>query len=85
MSNTIKYTEIVHYPHNTSPMHEAGAVQGDANMIRSIMTAHLKALDRKKESYFFRVEENGETRYVFNLKNSEYEAFKKHIPGLSVL
>lgn len=74
------YTELRFYPNNENKIARMHTIQGDHNIISPVMGCYFKNLDRKKESYCFEIkEENGEIRYKYNLKNSEFESYKKHI------
>ncbi len=76
------YTELGFYPNNEQKIVRFGIIQGDHNIIAPIMGTHLKTLERKKESYCFELkDEDGNIKYVYSLKNSELESYKKYIPN----
>lgn len=75
------YTELGFYPFNEVKIARLGVVQGDHNLITPIISCYKMSLERRKQSYCFEiVEEDGSISYEYNLKNSEFESFKKHIP-----
>jgi hypothetical protein len=80
----IKITEyiLIKSFDNNSNIIESGQMEGDVNLIKHCFLAHIQKLNRKKESYFFKWEREGITEYHFNLKNSEFESFKKHFTNI---
>lgn len=53
-------------------------MQGDFNLVNPCLSSYIRT--KKRESYFFEVENNGKTTYLFNLKNDEFETFKLFFP-----
>lgn len=79
----IKYTELRIYPNNKIPLVQAGFLQGDHNTVFTAMNCLIRSLERKKESYCYRVEsENRNVSYHYSLTNDEFALYKKHIPEL---
>lgn len=77
----IKYTEIGIYPENKEPVVEFGSIQGEMNVVLKCFETYLTALDRRKQSYCYKYYKDGTfINYRYNLKNSEFESFKKYLP-----
>lgn len=76
----ITYTELRFFKNNENKIERINEIKGDYNLITPVMNFYLKNLDRKKESYCFEVKDSkGKITYKYNLKNSEFQTYKKHI------
>lgn len=80
--NEIEYTELKFYPNNKVKIVEVGTIKGSHNQVVPIMALNFKNLDRKKESYIYRVKINSAISYKYNLKSSEFETYKIYITDL---
>lgn len=69
----IKYTELRIYPNNKIPLVQAGFLQGDHNTVFTAMNCLIRSLERKKESYCYRVESEKVKNYVRRIFNNQYK------------
>lgn len=81
----MKITQVSFYPHNTIQRKFETTIEGEFNFLSQMFNALIKQLDRRKESYFFIIEnwDNENTKdFKYALLKDELEFAKMFYPEL---